>query len=116
LFAFGAHYLGKLWLVAEIALGLHLLGEASLAPAVPLSLSWLGAAALGAAVPAQLGVVEAALVQGGAALGIAASSLLALALIRRARGMLWLLLGLLLAAHIVQRQRRGDWNVSTTIA
>jgi hypothetical protein len=116
LFAFGAHYLGKLWLVVEIALGLHLLGEPSLAPAAALSLAWLGAAAVGAPVPGQLGVVEAALVQSGTTLGVAASSLLALALIRRVRGLVWLFLGLLLAARIVHRKRLGDSDVSTTIA
>lgn len=115
LFAFGAHYLGKLWLIVEIAIGLHFLGESSLAPATSISLSWLGAAAVGAAVPGQLGVVEAALLQSGSALGIAASSLLALALIRRGRALLWLLLGLLLAARIVHRHRRGDWDVSTAL-
>jgi hypothetical protein len=116
LFAFGAHYLGKLWLVVEIALGLHFLGEASLAPATSISLAWLGAAAVGAAVPGQLGVVEAALMQSGTVLGVAASSLLALALIRRVRGLVWLFLGLLLAARIVHRDRQGDSNVSTAIA
>jgi hypothetical protein len=116
LFAFGAHYLGKLWLVAEIALGLQLLGEASLVPAVQLALAWLGAAALGAPVPGQLGVVEAALVHSGTALGVAAPSLLALALIRRVRGVIWSVLGLLLAARIVHHQRGGASDVSTSIA
>ena len=46
-------------------------------------------------------VVEAALTHTGRVLGIAAPSLLALALIRRLRSLLWLLLGLLLAARIV---------------
>ncbi len=116
LLAFAAHYAGKLWLVAEIALGLHLLGEASLSAAAPLSLAWLGAAAIGAPVPAQLGVVEAALMHTGTGLGLAAPTLLSLALIRRARGLLWLLLGLLLAARIVHCQSRKDSNVSTTVA
>jgi hypothetical protein len=114
--AFGAHYLGKLWLVAEIALGLHFLGEASLAAAAPLALAALGAAAIGAPVPGQLGVVEAALVHSGAALGVAPSSLLALALIRRIRGLVWLVLGLLLAAAIVHRKQKGVWDVPTTAA
>jgi hypothetical protein len=116
LLAFAAHYAGKLWLVAEIALGLHLLGEASLAAAAPLSLAWLGAAAIGAPVPAQLGVVEAALMHTGTGLGLAAPTLLSLALIRRARGLLWLLLGLVLAARIVHCQSPKDSNVSTTVA
>ncbi len=116
LLAFAAHYVGKLWLVAEIALGLHLLGVASLAAARPLSLAWLGAAAVGAPVPAQLGVVEAALVQSGTGLGLAAPTLLALALIRRLRALVWLLVGLLLAARIVHGTTRGESHASTTIA
>lgn len=99
--AFVAHYLGKLWLVVEIGLGLQLLGESALPAARQLSLACLGAAALGAPVPGQLGIVEVALTHTGSLLGIAAPSLLALALIRRLRSLLWLLLGLLLAARIV---------------
>jgi len=112
--AFAAHYAGKSWLVAELALGLHLLGEASLAPAVPLSLAWLGAAAVGAPVPAQLGVVEAALVHSGTALGLSASTLLSLALIRRVRGVVWLVLGLLLAARLAPHLPKGNSDVPTT--
>jgi hypothetical protein len=102
LLAFLAHFAGKLWLVLELGLGLYFFGEHALGAAKPLALSWLGAAALGAAVPGQLGVVEAALVQTGTTLGIAITSLLGLALVRRLRGVLWLGIGLLLAARIVK--------------
>jgi hypothetical protein len=102
--AFAAHYVGKLWLLVELGLGLYLLGQPVLGVVGKLTLAWLGAAALGAPVPGQLGVVEAALVQTGVALGIALPSLLALALIRRLRSMLWVVLGLLLAACIAYRK------------
>jgi hypothetical protein len=102
LLAFSAHCVGKLWLVLEIGLGLYFFGEPALAAAKPLALSWLGAAALGAAVPAQLGVVEAALIETGAALGIGVSSLLGLALVRRLRGLVWLGIGLFLAARMMK--------------
>ena len=114
--AFVAHYLGKLWLVVEIGLGLHFLGESAWPVAGQLSLAWLAAAALGAPVPGQLGVVEAALTHTGRVLGIAAPSLLALALIRRLRSLLWLLVGLLLAARILHRNSERGANVSTTVA
>ena len=114
--AFVAHYLGKLWLVVEIGLGLHFLGEKALPVAGQLSLAWLGAAALGAPVPGQLGIVEAALTHTGSVLGIAAPSLLALALIRRLRSLLWLVVGLLLAAGIVHRNSERPAKVSTTLA
>ncbi len=104
LIAFTAHYLGKLWLVVELGLGLHVLGQPVLGVVGKLALAWMGASALGAPVPGQLGVVEAALVQTGVALGIALPSLLALALIRRLRSVLWVVLGLLLAACIAYRK------------
>ena len=103
--AFVAHFLGKLWLVVEIGLGLYFLGQPVLHVAAPLGLAWLGAAAVGAPVPGQLGVVEAALLHAGAALGVAAPSLITLALIRRLRGLVWLLIGLVLAARIVKKAR-----------
>jgi hypothetical protein len=101
--AFLAHYVGKLWLVVEIGLGLYFLGEPAFRHAGQLGLAWLGAAAVGAPVPGQLGVVEAALVHAGGVLGVSAPSLVALALIRRLRSLLWLLLGLLLAARLATR-------------
>jgi hypothetical protein len=112
--AFVAHYLGKLWLVAEIALGLRFLGQPAASVAAPLALVWMGASAVGAPVPAQLGVVEAALLHAGAVLGVAAPSLVALALVRRLRSLLWLLFGLLLAAWLVSRKNREERHVSIT--
>jgi len=116
LFAFLAHCLGKLWLVVEIALGLHFLGQPALNAAPTLALAWLGAAAVGAPVPGQLGVVEAALVHTGTSLGIATSSLLALGLVRRVRSLLWIVLGLVFAARIINRTPEGTRHASTAAA
>lgn len=114
--AFAAHYCGKLWLVVELGLGLHFLGQPALAQAPTLALAWLGAAAIGAPVPGQLGVVEAALVKTGTSLGLAVSSLLALALVRRLRSLVWVVVGLLLAARIVSKRTEGKRHVSTAVA
>lgn len=113
--AFMAHYVGKLWLVVELGLGLYFLGEPARGAAPSLALAWLGAAAVGAPVPGQLGVVEGALVQAGTSLGIAVSSLLALSLVRRLRSVLWTVLGLLLAARIVNRRPERNAHVSTAL-
>lgn len=114
--AFAAHYCGKLWLVVELGLGLHFLGQPALAQAPTLALAWLGAAAIGAPVPGQLGVVEAALVKTGASLGLAVTSLLALALVRRLRSLVWVVVGLLLAARMVGKRTEGKRHVSTAVA
>lgn len=113
---FSAHYVGKLWLSLEIGLGLYFLGEPALTTAAPLSLSWSTATTLGAAVPGQLGVVEAALLHSGAALGIATPSLLALAIIRRVRSLLWMGVGLLLAARFSNSATNEVTDASTAPA
>jgi hypothetical protein len=64
------HLVGKLWIVAEMALLLVLLG---LSPALA---PWLGAASvvasvLGAAIPGQMGAVEAAVFAACTTLGVA---------------------------------------------
>jgi hypothetical protein len=113
--AFSAHYVGKLWLGVELGLGLYWLREPALAAVAPLSLAWTTAATLGAPVPGQLGVVETALVHSGSALGITASSLLALALIRRLRALLWMIVGLLLAARLTNRTATEVTDASTPV-
>ena len=94
------HLAGRLWIVAEMALMLVLLGlDPTLAP-------WLGAASvvasvLGAAIPGQMGVVEAAVFAACAALGVDAPPAMALVLLRRLRGGLWIALGLLLTRTVL---------------
>ncbi|HVW29270.1 MAG TPA: lysylphosphatidylglycerol synthase domain-containing protein [Polyangiaceae bacterium] len=87
------HYLGKLWIVAEFALLLHLLAPGTSDAAAFFGVASAAGSAVGAAVPGQLGVVEAAILGAASLRGIGASTALALALIRRARGWLWVLLG-----------------------
>jgi hypothetical protein len=96
LLAFLAHYLGKLWIVAEFALVLGLLGSATLRSSAVLGLVSTLASALGAAIPGQLGVLEAALKGSAATCGIGACTLVSVALLRRLRSLLWVLLGALL--------------------
>jgi hypothetical protein len=96
------HLAGKLWIVAEMALLLLLLGlNPALAP-------WLGAASvvasmLGAAIPGQMGAVEAAVFAACTALGVDAPTAMALVLLRRLRGGLWIALGLMLTRTVLAR-------------
>ncbi|HYJ09864.1 MAG TPA: hypothetical protein VEX18_12670 [Polyangiaceae bacterium] len=114
--AFLAHYLGKMWLLVELGLGLHFLGQPSLVATGQLALACLGAAAVGAPVPGQLGVVEAALLHAGGMLGIATSSLVTLALIRRLRSLLWIAIGFALAIRITRHKTGEEQHVSTALA
>ena len=100
------HLAGKLWIVAEMALLLVLLG---LSPALA---PWLGAASvvasvLGAAIPGQLGAVEAAVFATCTALGVDAPTAMALVLLRRLRGGLWIALGLWLSRTVLAHGRGG---------
>jgi hypothetical protein len=94
--AFAAHYLGKLWIVAEFALVLALLGSATLRSSAVLGLVSTLASAVGAAIPGQLGVLETALKGSAASCGLGACTLVSVALLRRARSVLWVALGALL--------------------
>lgn len=115
LIGFSAHFVGKLWLALELGLGLYFLGEPALAAVIPLSFAWNAAAALGAPVPGQIGVVETALLRSGAAVGIAATSLLTLALVRRVRALLWMVLGLFLAARLINRTHQEVKDASPSV-
>jgi hypothetical protein len=94
--AFAAHYLGKLWIVAEFGLVLALLGTVTLRSSALLGLVSTLASAAGAAIPGQLGVLEAALQGSAASCGIGACTMVSVALLRRARSLLWVALGALL--------------------
>jgi hypothetical protein len=105
LLAFAAHYVGKLWIVAEFALALALLGTVTLRSSAVLGLVSTLASAVGAAIPGQLGVLEAALKGSAASCGVGACTLVSVALLRRARSMLWVALGALLFWQL-RAQRR----------
>lgn len=106
LFAFAAHYAGKLWIVAEFALALALLGRVSLRSSALLGLVSTLASAAGAAIPGQLGVLEAALKGAASACGLGVCTLVSVALLRRARSLLWVVFGALLFWHL-RAQRRA---------
>jgi hypothetical protein len=105
LFAFTAHYAGKLWIVAEFALVLALLGSVSLRSSALLGLVSTLASAAGAAIPGQLGVLEAALKGAASACGLGACTLVSVALLRRLRSLLWVVFGVLLFWQL-RAQRR----------
>ncbi len=94
--AFFAHYLGKLWIVADFALWLWLVARASWHSSALLGLVSTVASVLGAPVPGQLGVMEAALGSSAAWAGVGTATVLSVALLRRVRGLLWIALGGLL--------------------
>jgi len=94
--AFAAHYFGKLWIIAEFALVLALLGSVTLRSSALLGLVSTLASAAGAAIPGQLGVLEAALQGSATSCGLAACTLVSVAVLRRARSVLWVAFGALL--------------------
>ena len=91
--AFAAHYVGKLSIVADFSLALGLIAQTSWRSSARLGLVTTVASVLGAPIPGQLGVVEAALGSSATWVGVAASTLLSVALLRRVRGVLWLGVG-----------------------
>lgn len=103
--AFVAHYFGKLWIIAEFALVLGLLGSVTLRSSALLGLVSTVASAAGAAIPGQLGVLETALQGSASSCGLAACTLVSVAVLRRARSVLWVVLGALLFWQL--RRERG---------
>lgn len=93
LFTFVAHFLGKLWIVAEFFLALALLATASWYSSALLGFASTLASCVGAPVPGQLGVTECALVSCAGMAHIRVSTVLSVAILRRARSLLWVILG-----------------------
>jgi hypothetical protein len=108
LVAFAAHYVGKLWIIAEFALVLALLGSVTLRSSALLGLVSTLASAVGSAIPGQLGVLEAALKGSAAACGLAACTLVSVALLRRARSVLWVVFGALLFWQLRAQRARAE--------
>lgn len=95
LVAFAAHYVGKLWLLAELALALALVATASLRSSATLALASIIASTIGAPVPGQLGVVEVALSASASLAQLSLPTVLTVSVLRRIRSLLWILLGIL---------------------
>ena len=95
LIAFIAHYLGKLWLVAELAFALGLVATASLRSSATLALASIIASTIGAPVPGQMGVVEVALSASANLAQLSQPTVLTVSVLRRIRSLLWILLGVL---------------------
>jgi hypothetical protein len=103
--ALGFHYLGKLWMLVEMLLVMHLLGCGSVRGSVLFSLASAAGSLAGAPVPGQAGVIEAALVSASDAAGISVTAAVAIALLRRIRGGLWVVLGALLSSGLLNEPR-----------
>lgn len=111
--AFLAHYLGKLWIVAEFALALSLLAHATARSSALLGLTSTLASCVGALVPGQLGVLEAALVGSAAAAQLSVNTVLGVSLLRRIRGVMWIALGAWFFAGLCASSLKGDTDVPT---
>jgi hypothetical protein len=93
LFALLAHFLAKLWVVVEFALALGLLATASWYSSALLGFAATLASCIGAPVPGQLGVIESTLVAFASSAHVNIATVLSVAVLRRARSLLWVLLG-----------------------
>jgi hypothetical protein len=103
------HGLGKTWIVPEIALTLALMGSRPVAALWLAPMSVLGSL-LGTAIPGQAGTVEAALAAGGAMVGLDPATVMALALLRRARTIGWVIAGILLVRKVIRYGRHAKWH------
>jgi hypothetical protein len=104
--AFLAHLLGKLWIIADFALWLWLVAVPSWHSSALLGLVSTAASVLAAPIPGQLGVMEAALSGSAAWAGITVGTLLSIAALRRVRGLMWVALGGLLLFQLTRAARR----------
>lgn len=91
------HCAGKSWIIAEMALVLALLGQSDFSSASWLGLGSSAASAVAVVVPGQIGAVEGTLMGVGIQIGMAADTIIVVALLRRFRWLVWIALGLLLA-------------------
>ena len=87
------HLLGKAWIVVEFWLVLSCFGIGATRTAALLGLASAAGSAVGSGIPGQLGAVESAVVGASTLSGIGMSTALAIALVRRVRSLLWILLG-----------------------
>jgi hypothetical protein len=99
-FALVAHYLGKSWIVAEFALALALVATASWHSSALLGFASLVGSSVGAPIPGQLGVIEGALVSAASLAGVTVPTVLTVAVLRRVRSLLWVVVGALLCLHL----------------
>ncbi len=100
------HILAKAWVIVEVWITLAVMDIYEPGRAVWLGLGKQFVQLTGAAVPAQVGVFTGTLAYIGEALGMAGSLALAVALLRRARSLVWIGIGLALVRSV--RPRRGS--------
>ena len=97
----GLHVLAKVWVVVEVWITLEILGLYEPGRAVWLGLGKQAAQITGAPIPAQVGVFTGTLAFLGEALGMVGATALAVALLRRARSLVWIGIGLGLVRGVV---------------
>jgi hypothetical protein len=113
--AVALHYLGKLWMLVEMLLVMFLLDCGSLRGGVLLSLASALGSLAGAPIPGQVGVLEASLLSTSEAAGVSLAAGIAIAVLRRVRGGLWILLGALFSSAFWSRHDdRGEVQTSTS--
>ncbi len=96
----GLHTLAKAWVVVEVWITLEIMNIYEPGRALWLGLGKQAVQITGAAIPAQIGVFTGTLTFLGEALGMVGSVALAVALLRRARSLLWIGLGLCLVRSL----------------
>ena len=104
----GLHVLAKIWVIFEVWLTLVVMGLYEPGRAIWLGLGKQAVQITGAPIPAQIGVFTGTLAFLGEALGMAASAALAVALLRRARSLVWIGVGLALVRGIVGSTESGS--------
>lgn len=97
------HLAGKGWMVVEIAVALAVVGSPRLDAAAALTFASVIGSLVGAAVPGQVGAVEAAVGGVGELLAVPLPVCVAVLLLRRARTLLRIAVGLGLARWLVSR-------------
>ncbi|MFH1530574.1 MAG: lysylphosphatidylglycerol synthase domain-containing protein [Pseudomonadota bacterium] len=97
----GLHVLAKAWIVFEVWLTLEIMGVYEPGRALWLGLGKQAAQVTGAAIPAQMGVFVGTLTFLGEALGMVGAVALAVALLRRARSLAWIGIGLALIRGVM---------------
>jgi len=100
---FFLHLLGKLWMAVEMGIALHAIGIVNLTAPIALSAAGSVGALVGAPIPWQLGAIDAAYGATGSWVGIPLAAAAAVAVLRRARALPWLVLGVVAARRIMQQ-------------
>lgn len=106
----GLHTLGKAWVILEVWLTLEVMGLYEPGRALWLGMGKQAVQITGAPIPAQAGVFTGTLTFLGEALGMVGAVALAFALMRRARSLIWIGVGLVLVRGLGPRDLHKHVN------